>query len=178
MLDIFTGERIKLTGVREGDREIFSRWYEDSEYARNLDTDIAFPGNPLKLSDSDFNFALRLIETDKPIGLAAIHSLEWGSRSGRLSIGIGGSEYRSRGFGSEALALLLRYAFLELNLHRVGLDVIAYNERAIRLYDRAGFRVEGRIREQVCRDGSRYDLIMMGLLRREWLEENGENLND
>ena len=171
MLDLFTADRIKLTGVRDGDREIMNRWNEDSEYARNLEYDIAYPGAVLSFPEPVFEFVIRLIETDTPIGFTAIHSLEWGSSVGRLSIGIGG-EHRSSGYGNEALALILRYAFYELNLHRVSLEVIAYNERAVRLYERFGFREEGRAREQVYRDGKRYDLIMMGILRREWLEKN------
>lgn len=64
--------------------------------------------------------------------------------------------------------MILLYAFYELNLHRVGLDVIGNNTPAIRSYTAVGFQEEGRMREAVYRDGQRYDRIMMSILRREW----------
>jgi RimJ/RimL family protein N-acetyltransferase len=80
---------------------------------------------------------------------------------------------RGKGYGSEALKLLLQFAFLELNLHRIGLDVISYNEPAIRSYIRSGFSEEGRVREAIYREGKRYDRIYMGLLKQEWLALEG-----
>jgi len=85
-----------------------------------------------------------------------------------LGIGIGMREYWDRGLGSEALALALRYAFHEMNLHRLTLTVLAYNTRAIHLYEKLGFRHEGTFREFGLRDGKRYDMLLYGLLRREW----------
>ena len=75
---------------------------------------------------------------------------------------------QGKGFGRDGLALLLRYAFHELGLHRLWLDVFGYNGRAIHLYQRAGFREEGRLREHLQRDGRRWDVVLMGLLRSEW----------
>ena len=67
-----------------------------------------------------------------------------------------------------ALRLLLRFAFDELNLYRVQLTVFSYNPRAIRLYEKLGFRHEGTFREFVQRDGARHDMLLYGLLRQEW----------
>ena len=170
MVNLYAGDRVKLTGRRAGDDALIALWYEDSEFARNIDTDIAHPKRGSERMTDDgtlFEFMLRLTETDELIGFAAIHSIEWNGRAGTLSIGIGKPEHRSQGYGSEALRLVLQYAFCELNLHRVGLEVIAYNERAIRAYKRIGFVEEGRAREYVFRDGKRYDRVSMGLLRRE-----------
>jgi hypothetical protein len=83
-------------------------------------------------------------------------------------MGLGGPENRGQGYGLEALALMLNYAFYELNLHRVSLNVIGDNLRAIRAYKKAGFKEEGHIRQAVQRDGQRHDLIWMGILRDEW----------
>lgn len=87
-----------------------------------------------------------------------------------MAIGIGNTDYRGKGYGAEAVRLILRYAFYELNLNRVGLDVIEYNEQAIRTYEKAGFQLEGRVRSAVLRDGNSYDRIMMGMLYSEWNE--------
>lgn len=174
--NLFRGKTLKLTAKREGDIEIIASWDEDPEYLRNVDTDIAVPrpaehfegeGDP---SANSFYFRLRTIEDDRLIGFIVIHSIEWNNRAGTLAMGIGHANDRGKGYGSEALQLILRYAFHELNLNRVGLDVIEYNERGIRAYEKAGFKVEGRMRQAVQRDGKLYDRIIMGILRSEWEE--------
>ena len=66
------------------------------------------------------------------------------------------------------MGVLLRYAFAELNLRRVSLSVFEYNPRAMRSYEKAGFVVEGRRRQALNRDGRRWDVIHMGILREEW----------
>jgi RimJ/RimL family protein N-acetyltransferase len=66
------------------------------------------------------------------------------------------------------MRVMLRYAFQELNLHRVALAVFGYNERAYKSYQKVGFQVEGTLRERLRRDGQRYDMITMGILRDEW----------
>lgn len=76
-------------------------------------------------------------------------------------------EHRGNGYGTDALRVMLRYAFNELNLNRVGLDVISYNESTIRAHEPVRFTVEGRMRQAVLRDGQAYDRVIMGILRSE-----------
>ncbi len=73
-----------------------------------------------------------------------------------------------QGFGREALGLLMRFAFDEVNLRRLSLTVFAYNTRAIRLYEGMGFVREGTFREFLVRDGQPHDMLLYGLLEREW----------
>lgn len=171
---LFNGERLKLSAVREEDAEIMVKWGEDAEYLRNVDTDIASPKTKDQFAAEGKNgsnsvyFPLRTIEDDQLIGFVAIHSIEWNNRAGLLAIGIGESSNRNQGHGSDALKLILRYAFHELNLDRVGLEVIEYNKGGIRAYEKVGFQQEGRKRSAVYRDGKKYDIIVMGVLRQEW----------
>ncbi len=97
-----------------------------------------------------------------------LDSILWNQGCGWIAIGFGNREHWGKGYGGEALRLLLDYAFGELNLHRVQLTVFAYNERAIALYEKLGFVREGVYREFLLRDGVRYDMYLYGLLRREW----------
>ena len=83
-------------------------------------------------------------------------------------MGIGNREQWGKGYGREAMDLVLKYGFDELNLHRIQLTVFEYNERAIALYEKLGFRREGVFREFMQREGQRYDMYLYGLLRREW----------
>ena len=175
--DLFRGSLLRLAAPREEDVETLARWSEDADHMRALDTDFARPRtlqeiagqhNPEQRDPNGVLFHLRTLDDDRLIGFVALHSIEWNNRAGLLSIGIGEADFRGRGYGSEALRLILRYAFDELNLDRVGLDVISNNQRAIRAYERAGFRHEGALRAAVLRDGQRYDRLLMGILREEW----------
>jgi len=171
IVDILRGESLHMTGFRPEDDAYWNRVFEDGLYLRLVDSDTAFPhaGHaPSGASATSFAFSFRTLADDRLIGFGALHSIAWNNQTGRLAIGIGEERDRGKGYGREMLDLLLRYAFWELNLHRVGLDVSAYNTAAIRLYEAAGFKREGKCREDVFRDGRRYDRILMGILRREW----------
>lgn len=171
---LFNGELVKLSAIREEDADIMVKWGGDPEYLRNVDTEIALPLSKKQLESEDSPspneayFRLRTINDDRLIGFAVIHHIEWNNRAGLLAIGIGEAENRNKGYGTDALKLILRFAIHELNLNRVGLDVIEYNERAIHAYEKAGFQVEGRMRSAVYRDGKNYDRVIMGILRSEW----------
>ena len=93
---------------------------------------------------TSFGFHLRTLADDTLIGFVALFSIEWNNGVGTMAVGIGNPDYRGKGYGADALFLILRYAFAELNLHRVGLDVISYNSAAIRAYERAGLPKRGR----------------------------------
>lgn len=175
--DLFQGKLVRLAAAAEGDAATFARWTEDAEYLRGLDTDYARPlsvehmGQMLERSPHDrggVEFRIRTLTEDKLIGFVALHSIEWNNRAARLAIGIGEAEYRGRGYGTDALRVALRYAFHELNLERVGLDVNSNNARAIRAYEKAGFRHEGVMRHALLRDGQWHDRLMMGILIGEW----------
>jgi RimJ/RimL family protein N-acetyltransferase len=175
--NLFTGWLVRLAAPVAEEAEQFALWTQDSQYLRQLDTDIARPLSAKEYTDrflssaSDgkhFEFSLRTRKDDRLIGFVALHSIDWNNQTGVLSIGIGDPEFRGKGYGRDSLELILNYAFNELNLYRVGLDVIANNNRAIKAYERAGFRREGVIRQAVYRDGQRDDLILMGILRTEW----------
>jgi RimJ/RimL family protein N-acetyltransferase len=93
-----------------------------------------------------------------------------------MGIGLGEREDWNKGYGTDAVRLILRYAFLELNLHRVSLSVFEYNLRAQRAYEKAGFRVEGRMRGALNRENRRWDEIFMGVLRPDWMKDYGSQL--
>jgi RimJ/RimL family protein N-acetyltransferase len=180
--DLFQGKLVKLSVSRDTDAEEMAVWQEDSDYLRKVDTDIAYPKSPLLIKEQDlsrglrtnsFEFRLRTIENDCLIGFVALHSIEWNNQSSLLAIGIGDTNYRRKGFGSEALRLILRYAFHELNLNRIGLDVISYNTPAIEAYKKVGFKVEGQMRNAVLRDGKPFDRMIMGILHDEWEDMQG-----
>ncbi len=177
---LFQGELVRLTAMNpESDAELFARWASDSEYLRLLDTTPAYPWPAKRIKEEleklvekeglrDFNFTIRALADDRPIGFIELDGIEWAHGEGFVGIGIGEREAWNKGYGTDAMRVILRYAFMELNLHRVSLDVFEYNPRAIRSYEKAGFVVEGRQREFLDREGKRWDFIYMGILREEW----------
>jgi RimJ/RimL family protein N-acetyltransferase len=124
-------------------------------------------------SPSGYSFSIRSLEGDKLIGyigllLQLAHSEAW------IGIGIGEREYWGKGYGTDATRLALQYAFMELGVQRVSLGLHAYNERALKSYEKVGFKLEGRTRQDKLREGKRSDSLWMGILRDEWvLMQNG-----
>lgn len=101
------------------------------------------------------------------IGEIKLHGVNAHDRRASMAIAIYDPQQLGKGFGSEAIRLLLYHAFTELDLHRIGIRVLAYNERAIRAYEKCGFIIEGRERETAFVDGVWHDDLMMGILSRE-----------
>jgi RimJ/RimL family protein N-acetyltransferase len=118
-----------------------------------------------------FYFTIRAREDDRLIGKALVEWIDWTNGNGYIRLGIGSADDRRKGYGSQALSMLLRYAFGELNLYRVTAVVPAYNEGAIRLFQKFGFMEEVRRRKALNRDGEIWDLLSFGLLNAEWRDQ-------
>jgi RimJ/RimL family protein N-acetyltransferase len=181
---LFEGNLVRFAPPdAERDADLVSKWTHDLDYLRLLSAEVARPLSPFQIKkqyeemDKDaekhnaFNFALRLKEDDRLIGFTRLFRIEWTHATGSLQIGFGDRNDRGQGYGTEALHMLLRYAFDELNLFRLSATTTEYNTGAIRFFERAGFVVEVRRRQAILRDGKRWDAVMMGLLRDEWIRE-------
>jgi RimJ/RimL family protein N-acetyltransferase len=118
-----------------------------------------------------FYFTIRDREDDHLIGKAMLEWIDWTNGNGYLRLGIGSKTDRGRGFGTQALGLLLRFAFAELNLFRVTIVVPEYNQAAIALVRKFGFVEEVRRRQAMLRDDRVWDLLVFGLLHSEWAEQ-------
>lgn len=103
------------------------------------------------------------------IGEIRLDNIDLHDRRASMAIGIFDHALLGKGLGSEAILLLLRYAFIDLQLHRIGIRVLSYNQRAIRAYEKCGFVVEGREREAAFVNDAWHDDVMMGLLEHEFL---------
>lgn len=178
MSSLFHGDRLRLTAANpasEADVEALRRWSRDSEYLRLQNGHPAFPRSAARareiLSDAQRHdgttFILRPLEGEQALGFVGLW-VNWPQRDAWLGIGIGDRANWSQGYGFEALRLALRYAFDELNLHRVSLTVLEGNARAIRAYEKAGFVLEGHARQYSRYDGQWLGEIFMGVLREEW----------
>jgi len=101
------------------------------------------------------------------IGTCGYHEIDWRNRNTEVGISIGEKEWWNKGYGSEAMELLVKYGFETLNMHRVWLRVFERNKRAIRSYEKVGFVHEGQMRESDYKDGKYHNILLMSILRQE-----------
>ena len=184
MKDVLTGKFVRLSAFdpQEMSKKI-PHWNQNSEYFRLLNSS----GQPMQsskaalkwmdeeageVSPADYYFSIRTLTEDKLIGELSLDVVTWLGRDAFVGLGIGETEYWGKGYGTDVMNVLLRFAFTEVNLRRVTLSVFEYNPRAIRSYEKAGFRHEGRARKVLNKEGKRWDILYMGILREEWLELN------
>ncbi|HEY9089197.1 MAG TPA: GNAT family protein [Anaerolineaceae bacterium] len=104
----------------------------------------------------------------QPIGDCGFNEVSWVNRSGEIGIVIGDRRYWGKGYGSDAVRMLLRYGFTALNLNRIELEVYQNNPRAIRSYEKVGFVHEGRKRQAMFKSNVYQDVLIMAVLRSEW----------
>ena len=186
MIDIQTqlyeGRDIRFGPIDyEKDPEIESKWTHDSAFMRMYEINPARPLSAAiikkqyekleKQVEEDknlYHFMIRAREDDRLIGTAAIQWIEWTNGNAWLHLGIGSAQDQRKGFGSQALGMLMRFAFAELNLFRLSARIPEYNQAAIALFSKFGFAEEVRRRQALDRDGRRWDLIVFGLLNSEW----------
>ena len=178
-VQLFRGRLVRLAAFDpDADAGPFAAWHDDAGYLRLSGDDVAKPMGAAEARSvleawargwpESVTFAVRTLADDRLVGLARLYDIIWTNGHAILGLSIPAPDDRGKGSGRDALDLILRYGFDELGLHRIWLDVMAYNERAIRLYASAGFREEGRLREHLHRDGRRWDVVLMGILRDEF----------
>ena len=170
------GQKIELRRhVRENYR-LYAGWYEDPEIW-HLTSWAPSPLNhsaveklfeDRELSQTDDSFAIHIKGDDEPIGVISLMNKSEANESAELSVIVGHRDDRHKGYGTEAIDRLLRYAFEELGLNRIGLSVFDFNQEAISAYEKLGFVVEGRFRQAIKRRSDFHDAIFMSILKKEY----------
>jgi len=193
---LFEGRRVCLAPIDlENDAELEARWTHDIEYLRLLGADPARPVSPARVlkryselekemedKNDQYYFNIRLrqpedssAETAAPygrlLGFARLHWISWNHGNAFVSLGIADAQERGKGYGTEALCLIMRYAFGELNLFRLSASIPEYNQAALHVFKAAGFQDEIRQRQALHRYGRRWDVINLGLLHEEWQDQ-------
>jgi RimJ/RimL family protein N-acetyltransferase len=168
------GEQVYLRPVEVADAPAIVPWFNDPEVSRfmlrHLPMSLFAEEEFLrKRASNETDVALGIVDkaSDRLIGTSGLHP-EMRCRSARFGIVIGDKAAWGRGIGTAVTRLMVDHAFETLNMNRVWLHVYEYNARGQRVYEKIGFRVEGRLRQETYRDGRYWDVIVMGLLRSEW----------
>lgn len=172
---------IGLTEPKENYLEKYVEWMNDMEVNVHLGNrfgQVITMGEEeewyenLKDEDDTVLFTIHDTSSENPIGNCSIVDIDHQSNRGEVGILIGESDYRGKGYGTTALKLLLDYGFNALNLVSIRLGLMEGNERARKCYEKVGFREAGRLRRFYLRAGEYQDLILMDILREEFLEEH------
>lgn len=172
----FAGRLVRLVAYDlDKDFETMARWNRDSEYQQLLDSGPAQLWTPKNMKewwekhiDELYGFTIHTLEDDRVIGIVDLGGINWVNRDSWVGIGIGERDYWGKGYGTDAMRLIVRFGFEQLNLNRITLNVFGYNQRAIQSYLKCGFKEEGRLRQWMQRGGERHDLVFMGILRKDW----------
>lgn len=177
-LRMITGEKVILRAIEPSDVKQLWEWTQDAEVMRYRD----YPGPPKSLAEVERGYQESLCQETKDLHLAittlegeligetSLREVDHRAGNANFTIAIGNKDYWGHGYGSDATRALMRFAFEQYNLHRVTLYVHAFNERAIHAYEKCGFQHEGRLRESYYEDGVYQDVLVMGLLREDFVK--------
>ncbi|HAT54248.1 MAG TPA: GNAT family N-acetyltransferase [Lactobacillus sp.] len=171
-----SGQLVHLTELREGDTELFAQEQWADGWFRQLPMDMARVWTPDDYKEDvkgdhwatdEFGFVIRTNDTNATVGTIFLSDVQLKNRGGDIGIAIVESQ-QGHGYGTDALQIVLKYAFDELNLHKVRLEVNGNNPAAIHIYEQVGFKLEGVNVAALYQDGQRFDRYNYGILQTEW----------
>lgn len=170
------GKRIYLRPIENNDLDKIYANLWDKEGRRLTGTQTVFSRTGIQrwfenisVDHSRIDLMICLQENNQLIGDIAMMEIDHQNQNSTVRISIFEKEYLGKGYGTEAMSVLLDYGFGILNLHRIELEVFEFNKRAKKAYEKLGFKQEGIIRDKLFYDGEFHDAIIMGVLREEFI---------
>jgi RimJ/RimL family protein N-acetyltransferase len=181
---MYEGERVRLRRLESEDSTLILAHWNKYELRQYLPTPLPTSHDDMSQyiesaneafgKKSKFTFGIETKDDSTLIGIIDLANISWMSSNGEIGIfAIFHPDYRGKGLGKDAIVVLLDVAFSVLNMHSVYLWVASFNERAIDFYERIGFKTQGKLREMAFRNGQRYDVVIMDILKSEFLEKYG-----
>jgi len=180
------GERVRLRAIERDDLPRFVQWLNDPEVRDNLELyqPLSMPQEEkwfeeiLKrnIDEQPLGIEIQADESWQLIGNISFFSLDRRDQSAEVGIFIGDKKFWGKGFGTDAMKLMVSHGFMDLNLNRIHLRVFETNPRGIRSYEKAGFSHEGCLRQARYQNGRFIDVLVMGILKDEWADKfkNGD----
>jgi RimJ/RimL family protein N-acetyltransferase len=174
---VLKGAKVTLRPGRESDAELFVRWFADMEVTRMLGRRMAIALYQeqeflKKIGESKEDVWWMIEAEGRPIGAIGIHAINWIDAHGTTGIVIGEKDCWGKGYATEAMALRTRYAFRELNLHKLVTEVDTENVASRKALERSGYRTAGTRREHEFREGKWKDRWLGEVLRADWEKAN------
>jgi RimJ/RimL family protein N-acetyltransferase len=174
------GRQVGLALMRREDVPVIARWHQDLGFtaliggpgeAHSVEMRQEFYDKNARMRSDSVEFAVVLLATGELVGFGGLFDISRTLTAG-LFVGIGERAHWGKGLGAEATRLICEYGFFFKSLHAIKVEVNGYNQRAIRLYERLGFKPAGRLRGVIMMDGRRYDQVIMDILRDELVPEH------
>ncbi len=170
---MIAGEHVILRAFERDDAERCYRWMNDPNIVRTLKSryPIAFQNEvewlerAMHPANGERHFAIERKDDRSHIGNASIHDIDWVSRNAWFGLFIGEPSAWNRGFGSDAIGTLMRFAFEEMNLTKLRINIFDYNEKAKHVLSGHGFVQEGVLRRDFYREGTYHDIVILSVFR-------------
>jgi len=168
-----TGDRLFLSPVNIEDKEIYTKWMNDKSVTENLGNysrmiNLSSEEEWIKEISKGYSFGIILRDNNELIGNVSLVNIQHVNQTASLRIFIGERENRNKGYGKEAIKIIIDYGFNTLNLNNIMLNVYSFNRNAIRAYEKIGFKKIGSRRKAIYKDGKFYDEIYMDILKEEF----------
>lgn len=169
---MYQGEVVRLRALERGDAETHWAFMNDYDTVRGMSSGILYPSSredearyleqQSSYTRGEYQFAVETLDGHF-IGRCGFTRVDWKNRLAEIGIMIGDPAFRGRGYGTDALRLLTRFAFEEMNLHKLKLSVFAFNMQAVACYEKCGFVREGLLKGELWREGKYHDVVVLGL---------------
>ena len=174
---MYVGKMVMLREYRKEDIPLRLSYINDPELQKCLVSDTPFPMTlheeekwfeSISALGDTYKFAIETLEDNRFIGGCSINDVDWKNSVATVGIFIGDREYWGKGYGTDAMRTLITFVFTQMNINKIRLTCYSFNERAIKSYEKCGFKVEGILRQEMFKDGRYHDKIAMGILREEF----------
>jgi len=176
---MYIGKLVKLREYRNEDIKLAQEYINDYEIKQYM-----FPSVPFPLTFDDerkwfenqsslnfnYNFAIETLKENKYIGGCGLKNLDWKNSNVEVGIFIGLKEFQNKGYGTDAMNVLINFIFKEMNIIKIKLDVYNFNEIAIRCYEKCGFKKEAVFKKELFRNGQFRDIIRMVLFKEDYFK--------
>lgn len=175
--EMYETDRMELVPFTEEYLSLYHKWRNNSHIMQFDQPGCLYPVSyqeikswfdKIKSSTCSYSFLIKVKDEEKIIGICALIGIDNKNRNCELSIVIGEKDYWGKGYGKETMRILMKLAFDEFNMHRIYLQVMSFNENAIKLYENLGFLKEGVLKESIFRKGKYHDVLIFGILESQF----------
>lgn len=174
---MYIGKKVRLRAYKKEDITLRLSYINNPEIERFLVADIPYPISlneeqkwfeSISAFNDTYKFAIETLEDNQFIGGCSINAVDWKNSVVTVGIFIGNINFWGKGYGTDAMKVLLRFIFENMNINKVKLKVFSFNERAIKSYKKCGFKVEGTLKDEIFKEGKYYDEILMAVFKDEF----------
>jgi len=177
---MYTGDLVRLREYRKDDLELAKDYVNKAEIKQYIEPGVPFLYTlhneeqwyeQISPHNEAYNFAIEALDTHQYIGGCGVHNLDY--KNGRVEIGvfIGDEAYLGKGYGTDAMKVLVKFIFEQMNIHKIKLEVYSFNQRAQKCYEKVGFKKEAVLKDEIFRNGQYHDIICMSMFKEEYFSK-------